>query len=156
MFPTLRNFSWALIFCGVLAFVLGISTFFWSETQGFITKYEVTTLVQNGYVGGNGVSVYRGGLVSHWQRVVYSFNVNGERMESGFIGFFVPVNVLSDRLTLDGTLKSNSVKIYYLKSFPQISVLQQGFDWRVVISCLVIGVGLLAFRNQCIEWVKNA
>lgn len=156
MFKGLRNVAVIFIALGISGFILGLSTYFWSEGATTSIQYKTETLIQNGYVGGKGIAVYRGGLASHWQHLSYSYSLGGQEFKNTFIGFFLPVNVHLDVLNSTGNLKSQSEKVFYLKSFPEIAVLQQGFDLRFVLSCIVIGVGLLAFRSQCITWSKNA
>lgn len=142
----LQAIGYLFLGLGTISFLLGLSTYFWAETNTTYYKYESNVAVRNGYQGVSmpGVSAYAGGDIIVLQNVEFRYNVSGQKYESNFIGFRMPFNN-------DIPKKWGYYPIYYFQPFPRLSVLVRGPDIRLFGLLCVLGGSLLYLR----WWIIN-
>ncbi|WP_019028975.1 hypothetical protein [Colwellia piezophila] len=136
---------------GLLLFILGMSTFFWSPTKALLNDYSTSKTVQYGYTNVEYIArAYKGGSITEWQSVSYSYKFNNEKYTSSFMGFYLPFN---NKLPINTLKRYNEVITAYVLPFiPRVSVIKKGFDYRLVGVFLLIGITILFIRAKIIKF----
>lgn len=120
-----------MVISGVLL-VVGLATYLFQGAEGKVVSLDGYEYKEASYSATEGGAYLYSGRQDKWQRITYMYEVEGSRYQNSFIGFWVPVNLEINASPPD------AIKVYYLPSFPSVSVLVRGLDWRLF-------VGLVAF-----------
>jgi len=143
-----------LVFVSILLFSLGISTFFFKETTGTLTKNGLkSVLLKGGYVGIPYVPTPSSiSIVDYDLR--YSYTVDGKQFEEERIGMGVNALTLSPfrKMEWEESIKRGEpIKVFYFPLAPNISVLHVGIDLLISFTLFFLGLALIKFSR----WVHR-
>ena len=77
------------------------------------------------------------GHTDKWHKIEYSYEVDGSKHKSQFIGLYAPINLDLSHLGEDG------ITVYYMPYFEGVSLIKRGVDWRVCVAILFFGASSL-------------
>lgn len=147
MYGKLKVWGQIFLIAAVLTFLSGISTYFWPQVEGQVISYHHNNQVTAGYsnVGRPAVAVtYQGGDIINWEFIEYTYQFQGDAYQSSFLGIYLPFN---NKLA-NGLIKSNGeINVFVFPLYKQVSVVIQGFDYRLVLSLFCIGLTFFIIRR---------